>query len=138
LQRDGLKKEDVLPLKGGEVLLVHGHRYLKKGEGEPPRFLVVRSAPEAPLDLAAEPKAVRKGAEVERILLRLRPRAARALKRLTREREGRQLAVVLGGEVVTTHKVRGVIKGGEVQITSCAPGAADYLLRQLRSRRADR
>jgi hypothetical protein len=29
------------------------------------------------------------------------------------------------------HKVREVIKGGEAQVTSCAAGAASYLLEQL-------
>ena len=45
---------------------------------------------------------------------------------------GKELAIVLGGEVVTTHTIRAAIKGGEVQITSCAAGAAKYLLEQLR------
>jgi preprotein translocase subunit SecD len=50
---------------------------------------------------------------------------------LTREQRGKQIAIVLGGEVVTMHKVREAIKGGEVQITSCAAGAAGYLLKEL-------
>jgi hypothetical protein len=131
--RDSLQEKDVLPLKDGEVLLVHRHRYLKKAENEPPRFLVVRAAPDVPLDLAAQPKAVKDGADGLRILLQLRPKAASALERLTRDRLGRQVTIVLGGEVVTMHKVREVIKGGGVQITSCAPGAADYLLKQLQA-----
>ena len=66
-----------------------------------------------------------------RILLKLQPKAATALERLTSERIGREIAIVLRGDVVTMHKIRTVIKGGEVQITSCAAGAADYLLEQL-------
>ena len=134
--REGAKEKDVQPLKGGEVLAVHRSRYLKDGDKEPPRFLVVRPAPDVPLDLAAEPKADKDGEEVVRILLKLRPKAAAALERLTRDQRGRQVAIVIGGEVVTVHKVRAVIKGGEVQITSCTPGAAAYLLKQLQSRRA--
>ena len=132
--RDGPKEKDVLPLKDGEALVVHRHRYLKDGEKEPPRFLVVRSAPDVLLDLAAAPKAVKEGDEVVRILLKLRPKAAAALERLTRDRLGKQVAIVLGGEVVTAHKVRAVIKGGDVQITSCVTGAAGYLLKQLQAR----
>jgi preprotein translocase subunit SecD len=134
VQRDSLKKADVIPLKEGEVLLVHNYRYLKKDQKEPPRFVVVRSTPEVPLDLAGEPKAVKEGKEVVRILLKLQPKAAAALERLTRDRLGRQIAIVLGGEVVTMHKIREVIKGGDVQITSCATGAADYLLKRLSAR----
>ena len=134
--REGAKEKDVQPLKDGEVLAVHRSRYLKAGDKEPPRFLVVRPAPDVPLDLAAAPKADKQGEEVVRILLKLRPKAAAALERLTRDQRGRQVAIVIGGEVVTAHKVREVIKGGEVQITSCTPGAAGYLLKQLQSRKA--
>lgn len=132
--RDSLKAKDLLPLKDGEVLLVHRHRYLKKDDKEPPRFLAVRSAPDVELALATEPKAVKEGEEVVRILLKLRPSAATALERLTSDRVGRQVTIILGGEVVTMHKIREVIKDGEVQITSCAPGAANYLLNQLQAR----
>jgi hypothetical protein len=34
------------------------------------------------------------------------------------------------------HKIREVIKGGEVQISSCAAGAAKYLLEQLQAHQA--
>jgi preprotein translocase subunit SecD len=134
VKRDSLKEKDVLPLKDGEVLAVHRHRYLKTDKGEPPRFLVVHSAPEVTLDLAGEPKAVKDGAGGVRILLTLRPKGAAALERLTRDHLGRQVTIVLGGEVVTVHKIREVIKGGEVQITSCAAGAAEHLLEQLQAR----
>jgi preprotein translocase subunit SecD len=138
VQRDSLKEKDVLPLKDGEVLVVHRHRYLKKDEDEPPRFLVVRPAPEVLLDLDGAPKAVKEGDEVVRILLKLQPKAALALEHLTRDHLGRQLTIILGGEVVTMHKVREVIKGGEVQITSCAAGAAGYLLEQLQAHQKNR
>ena len=132
--REGLQEKDVLPLKAGEALAVHRHRYLKDGEKEPPRFLAVRSAPDVLLDLAAEPKAVKEKEEVMRVLLKLRPKAAAALERLTRDHLGRPVAIVVGGEVVTVHKVRTVITGGDVQISSCAPGPAGYLLKQLQGR----
>jgi preprotein translocase subunit SecD len=129
--RDGLQEKEMLPLADGEALVVHRHRYLKTDKDEPPRYVVVRATPDVTLDLAGEPAAVKEDGEVSRILLKLRPGAAAALERLTRERQGRQIAIVLGGEVVTMHKVREVIKGGDVQISSCAPGAAGYLLERL-------
>src|SRR5205807_2072802 len=62
--RESTKEKEVLPLKDGEALVIHNHRYLKKDEKEPPRFLVVRSAPDVDLDLAGEPKAEKEGTEV--------------------------------------------------------------------------
>ena len=116
VRREGLDEKDVWPLKGGEVLAVHRHRHVKTDGKQPPRLLVVRSAPDVGLDLAAAPKAVQEGGAVVGILLKLRPGAAAALERLTRDRLGGQLTVVLGGEVVTMHKIRGVIKGGAARI----------------------
>jgi preprotein translocase subunit SecD len=129
--RESLKEKDVLPLKEREVLVVHNARYLKKDDKEPPRFLVVHSSPDVVLDLASKPKAVKEGTEVVRISLKLQPKAAAALERWTRDHLGRQVAIVLGGEVVTMHKVREVLKGGDVQVTCCAPGSANYLFEQL-------
>ena len=41
------------------MLVVHRHRYLKKDDKEPPRFLVVRPAPDVDLALASAPKAIK-------------------------------------------------------------------------------
>jgi hypothetical protein len=132
--RDGPAEKSVLPLKDGEALVVNRHRYQKGGDKEAPQFLAVHDKPEVALDLAGGPEADRENGEVVRIRMKLRPDAARALERVTRDRQG-QLAIVLGGEVVTVHKIRTAIPDGDVQITSCTPGAADYLLKQLEARR---
>ena len=136
--RESSKEKDVLPLKDREVLVINRHRYLKKDDSQPPLFVVVGSAPDVALDLAEKPKAEKEGKEVVRILLKLRPKAATALERVTADCRGKQIAIVLGGEVVTMHKVRQVIKGGTVQITSCATGAANYLLEQLEAHQANK
>jgi preprotein translocase subunit SecD len=133
--RHSLQEKDVLPLADGEVLLVDRHRYAKKDESEPPRFVVVRAAAGVALDLAAEPKAIKEeDGKGLRLLLKLRPGPARDLERLTKEHIGRPVAIVVGGELVTMHKIKEVIKGGEVQITSCTPGGAEYLLEKLQAR----
>ncbi len=138
--RENPKEKDVLPLKDGEVLLVDRHPYLKKGDKEPPRFLVVHAAPEVALELAGKPKAEKDGDEVVRILLKLQPKAATALEHLTSQRLGKKVAIVVSGEIVTVHTIRAVIKGGDVQITCCAPGSAKHLLERLlaHQRRSDR
>ena len=130
--RDGPSEKDVAPLNNGETIVVDRQRYAKEDETDPPRFLVVHTTPEVDLDLAREPMLLREGADV-RILLKLRPKAAEALERVTREHPDGRLTIVLGGEVITTHKIRSVIKDGDVQITSCTPGAVDFLLEQLQA-----
>jgi preprotein translocase subunit SecD len=129
--REGLEEKALLPLKEGEAILTDRHPYLPKKDSEPPRFMVVRSAVDVALELDGEPKTVKEGAEVIRILLKLQPKAAKALEELTRINVGKLVTIVVGGEVVTTHKIRTAIEGGMVQITSCTPGAANYLVERL-------
>src|SRR5262249_38477960 len=76
VERDNIQKKAVLPLKKGEALLVHQHRYLQKGAKEPPRFVVVRLPGPVALDLSRAPRAVKEKGEVVRILLTLQPKAA--------------------------------------------------------------
>jgi preprotein translocase subunit SecD len=92
---------------------------------------VVHSTPDILIELASPPKAVKEGEDVVGILLKLQPPQAAALERVSRDRLGHQIAIVMDGEVVTMHKIREVIKNGDVKITSCAAGAAGYLLKQL-------
>jgi preprotein translocase subunit SecD len=132
--RDGEKEKDLLPLKDGERVVVNRGLHLKPKDRGTPRYLVVRVRPDVMLHVEGEPKAVKEGGEVTRVLLTLQPRAAKALERLTTDRVGKQVAIVLDGEVVSAHKVREAIKGGQVQITSCDPGGAKHVLDKLQAR----
>ena len=131
--RDSLKEADVLPLKDGEKLIVHRHVY--SVDKEPPRHLVVRSAPDVDLALAQAPKVEKEGDEVVSIMLKLQPKGAAAFEKLTAASRGKYVAIVLGGEIATMHVIRDEIKGGNLQITSCAAGAAKHLLEQLQTHR---
>jgi preprotein translocase subunit SecD len=124
--RDSDGEKGVLPLKDGEVLAVDRYRFQKADSRDPPRYLVVHTAPEVTLDLAAEPKAEQDGEEVVRVLLKLQPKSAAALAKLTGDRHYKLVTIILDGEVVTTHKIRATIANGNVQITSCSPGGAAY------------
>jgi preprotein translocase subunit SecD len=134
VERLGDREKDLHPLKEGEVLAVNRHRYLKAEAKDPPSYLVVHANPDVSLHLAGEPQADKDGEEVVSIRLKLKPKAAAALEELTRARRGKQLAIVVDGEVVTVHKIREVIANGDVQITSCSPGGANYLMKQLQGR----
>jgi preprotein translocase subunit SecD len=136
--REGLQEKDVLPLARGEALLVNRHRYAKKDDKEPPRYLVVRATADVDLDLVGEPKSIKNRDDVTGILLQLQPKAAIALERLTSNAQGRPIAIVIGGDVVSSHKVREAIKGGQVQITCCDKDVASYLLDQLQKRQKNK
>lgn len=129
--RQGTKPADIEPIAAGEAMVVQRFRFVKKDGNEPPRYLAVRNAPDVKLDLAEAPKTEKENGKVSAIFLTLRPDAAKALARLTTDRLGKEVAIVVGGEVATMHKIRTPITGGQAQITSCAEGGADFLLQQL-------
>lgn len=124
-------EDAVRPLAAGEIVL---RSRPDEKVLSPPPFVVVNPKGHVPLELAAEPKREKSGPDSVRIHLQLGPRAAAAFERLTRDCLGRSVAVVLGGEVVSVHKVRAVIAGGEVEVTTCPPAAAERLLERLQNR----
>jgi hypothetical protein len=129
--REGPRRADVLPVGKGEVVVAYDYNFTKKPGGGDPRFLVLHTSPEVPLVLAESPKAVREGDDTVALHLRLRRDHARALERFTRDHHGGKAAIVVGGELATVHKIRQVITGGAVQITSCTEGGCAFLLRRL-------
>ncbi len=52
-------------------------------------------------------------------------------RKYTRDHIGRQLAIVVDGQVITQHKIRMPIEGKSVQITCCIAGTADRLRKAL-------
>ena len=128
--RQGDSAVEVGPLGDGEAALVQDYRYLK--EKQSPKFLVVRTRPDVPLALARPPERAEEAGTL-RILLELTPAGADALERVTRANKDGHAAVIIGGEVVTTHKIRQAITGGKLQISNCDPDAGQFLWRQLQA-----
>lgn len=59
------------------------------------------------------------------------------LASFTERHLGGRVALALGGEVVSAHGVKAVIRGGAMQISRCSPRGCDLLLVRLARRRAD-
>jgi hypothetical protein len=132
--REGPQKMDVLPAGRGEIVVINDHRYTSKGSRPAPQFLAVRRVPDVPLVLASAPKVVKGDSGLIRIELQLARAHADAMEQFTRNNKGGQTAVIIAGEVVTVHKIRDTITGGRCQVTCCAEGSCDYLLKHLRDK----
>ncbi|MBI4880173.1 MAG: hypothetical protein HY812_11020 [Planctomycetes bacterium] len=104
-------------------------------DGGPARSFLLREEGAVALELAAEPLASEDEEGRRQIALTLTPGAGRALADLSRRVVGGQLAVVIGGEVISCHKVREPLLGDSVVISCCAPGAYERLCRELRAAR---
>jgi hypothetical protein len=116
----------------GEALAVNRHRYAPRADQEPVEYLLLHDKPDVPLTLASPPEAVQNDSGGIRIHLALAREQASAVDRLTRRHLGAQVAILIGGEVVTVHKIRQVIHGGRIQISCCEEGSCEYLLKRLR------
>jgi preprotein translocase subunit SecD len=130
--REGAAEKAVLPTKDDETVAVNNHRYLKKDDKEPPVYLVVHKLPDVPLVLAEEPTSVKDENGLQ-IRLKLHADYTKKMEQFTRENKGSGAAFIIGGEVVTVHKIRDVITGGAVQVSICGSEEAGvYLLKQLK------
>ena len=57
--------------------------------------------------------------------------AAGKFEAFTREHLGGTVAVVVGGRVITMHKIKSVITGGKIQISRCGDNGCQILYREL-------
>lgn len=57
--------------------------------------------------------------------------AASKLETFTRENLGGTVAIVVGGKVVTMHKIKSVVTGGKLQISRCGDNGCQVLFREL-------
>ena len=103
----------------------------------PPRRFLLREDGAVPLELARDPVYSEDEEGRKQIALTLTPEAGSALADLTRRLVGGRVAVVIGGEVISFHKVREPILGNGVVISCCAPGAYERLSLQLQGAKRD-
>ena len=94
-------------------------------------YLGFKAAPDVPLTLAAKPKTQDGASGSPMLRLQLAPDAAQTLERFTAANLGRPVAIVVGGEVVSKHKVREAITGGKLQISWCNANACEVLRLKL-------
>jgi len=133
LRRGGTAAE-VGPVGAEEVRMPYARRFAPPGQTEPPEVLVLTREPAVLLELASPPEGDTAQACSVPVRLELVPSQAQALARFTGQNQGRSAAIVVGGEVVTVHKIRSAVEDGRMQVTCCSPGACGYLMQQLSGR----
>lgn len=114
-----------------QVVLAHKHEFSEAPDNEPTSYLLVARQPSVPLILENTPAKEKdqKGKTVLR--LRLAEKHILLLKEFTGKHIGSKAAVIIGGKVVTAHKIRAEISDGRVQIAFCSPNACEFLYVKL-------
>jgi preprotein translocase subunit SecD len=94
--------------------------------------LVLQTKPFVPFLLAAAPAEDKEeGTGKPRLQLQLAEDQKGPLEEFTRAHLGQTVAIVIGGDVVTTHKVKSAITGGRLQITRCTKHGCETLFTRL-------
>jgi preprotein translocase subunit SecD len=110
-----VEEPGALPLAGpGERWFPYAPSAVDDG---PRRHFLLREDGAVPLELAQDPVCSEDEQGRKQIALTLTPEAGSALADLTRRLVGGQVAVVIGGEVISSHKVRQPILGNAVVIS---------------------
>lgn len=127
VHRWSIDKSELEPLLPGEVVASQPeyeesqNRFVTLKPNEGLQFLKLQSAVPSKKDTDG-----RMALDVQ-----FKPGTSLRLEVLTRKNLGRQVAVVFDGQVLTTHKIRSVIKNGKFMISRCTDNACEIILKNL-------
>lgn len=133
VQRSGESLDAVLPVEDGSRVVEYTREFEKEDTEGSHEFLVVADDPDVPILLDGPPRSVKGDDGRTLVRLSFTQEAGRRLERFTTEHHGRErVAVIIGGKVITVHKIRTTIDGGQLQVACCSPGACEHLFSSLR------
>jgi preprotein translocase subunit SecD len=111
--------------------MLYDKTFTDSSESEPVKYVAIDTSSFVPFILEAAPGAARAGAGKMILRVKLKKKYAQRLEDFSRRHLGGTVAIVLDGEIVTLHKVRSVVSGGQVQITRCSDNACEVLKAKL-------
>lgn len=115
----------------GTVLVRYNYRFVDS-TAQSIKLIAIDTAEFVPLMLQTTPDTIRQADARYRLILTLTKPAKRKLRKLSKQWVDTHVALVVGGEAVTLHKVREQITGGRIQVTRCTDDACEYLFYTLR------
>ena len=132
--RDAENSKSLEPAGANERILIDDGHLLEPNQpnlSDQPRFVALSTEHFIPISLAQKPTKKLDAQGKKQLLLELAKGQVVPLENFTRENCGRSVAIVIGNQVVTVHKVREPISGGKMQITRCTDNGCDVLYTQL-------
>jgi hypothetical protein len=112
-------------------VIPYDHRFLDPAADEPDSIVVVPSE-YVLMQLDREPEGTEGEGGKLTLLLSMTRVATDQLAQFTEKHLGERVAIVIGGQAVTQHKIRSRIEGGKLQITRCDDDACRSLLIELK------
>lgn len=116
---------------GSTAVLIYDGRYTDSSQVQNPLYVAVDTSSFVPLIIEGTPDAQKDGRGHTLLGVALKKEYTAVLEEFSRTHLNGRVAVVLGGEVITMHKVKSVITGGKFQITRCYDNACEVLESKL-------
>lgn len=129
--RENTTKSQVEPAASNEEIVINDFEFLDPSERETTTYLAVSSEQFIPFVFSNDPSKGTDDKGRTKLLLQLADDQIKPLEEFTEKNAGKSVAIIIGGKVVTTHKIRESIKGGKLQITRCSDFGCDVLFTQL-------
>lgn len=123
-------------LSRGERLLVNDFHFLEPAERQGKEYVVLQVEPFIPFMLAESPTKDKDSQGKPKLFLQLDEVQIKPLEEFTRQNTGQKVAIVIGGEIVTVHKVREAITGGRIQITRCTDNGCQAIYTEIAKKQA--
>lgn len=119
------------PLSTNEQILVDDGRFLEETERDPAEYVVVDIKQSVPFVLSKMVSEDLTADKKPRLLLEFAPRQAKDLQKLTQNNLGKMIAVIVDNQIVSCHKIKEAIKGGQMQISRCTKNSCELIYSNL-------
>lgn len=131
---EGKTAKEAGNVKGSPAVLVYDGRYTDSSQVQNPAYVAVDTSFFVPLIIEGTPDSQKDGRGHTMLGVALKKQYTKVLEDFSRIHLNGRIAIVLGGEVISMHKVKSVITGGKFQITRCYDNACDVLQSKLLER----
>ena len=124
-------KSEILPIHDDEKLVEYDYNLLQEDEREPTEYEVIEYKSFVPIILDGDPQRDRDNKGRPNLLIKLSESQIKPLEEFTSKHLGSRVAIVIGNQIVTMHKIREAITGGKIQISRCSDHGCEVIYTQL-------
>lgn len=132
VRKEAFKASDLKPIdKDKEQLLVNDYKFFQSDERQKTKYLVIKKAPFIPITTNSKPELGKDDEGKPKLLISLAEDQIKPLAQFTTKNRGKEIAIVIGGNVVSCHKIKEPITQGKIQFTRCTDNGCKAIYTQL-------
>jgi preprotein translocase subunit SecD len=120
----------IRPLAGDEQVITYNPRFTDDSSQDLSK-LIVSTDQFVAMRLKKMPEKVEQLDHRKMLFLDFKDETAKKLEEFTAHNLSQKVAIVIGCEAVTIHKIRAVITGGKLQVSRCTDNACEHLYYEL-------